>query len=61
MKLILHEREEQAPTLVAKIEEEEHHWKFSPGFERANTDEYMHIIREAIETATRKCAWYIIL
>jgi PPK2 family polyphosphate:nucleotide phosphotransferase len=56
-------KEEQRKRLLRRLENEEHHWKFSPGDlkERACWDEYMKYYEEAInKTATENSPWYII-
>jgi PPK2 family polyphosphate:nucleotide phosphotransferase len=56
-------KEEQRKRLLRRLEEVEHHWKFSPGDlkEREHWDEYMQYYEEAInKTATENAPWYII-
>lgn len=56
-------KEEQRVRLLRRLENEEHHWKFSPGDlkERACWDEYMNHYQEAInKTSTTIAPWYII-
>lgn len=56
-------KEEQRKRLLRRLENEEHHWKFSPGDlkERACWDVYMNFYEEAInKTATSLAPWYII-
>ncbi|WPR72892.1 PPK2 family polyphosphate kinase [Flavobacterium sp. NG2] len=56
-------KEEQRTRLLRRLENEEHHWKFSPGDlkEREHWDEYMQYYEEAInKTATDNAPWYIV-
>ena len=56
-------KEEQRIRLLRRLENEEHHWKFSPGDlkERACWDDYMNYYQEAInKTSTAIAPWYII-
>lgn len=56
-------KEEQRIRLLRRLENEEHHWKFSPGDlkERACWDDYMNYYQEAInKTSTTIAPWYII-
>jgi polyphosphate kinase 2 (PPK2 family) len=56
-------KDEQRKRLLRRLEEEEHHWKFSSGDlkEREHWDEYMEYYEEAINnTATEFAPWYII-
>lgn len=56
-------KEEQRKRLLRRLENEEHHWKFSPGDlkERSHWDDYMEYYQEAInKTATQEAPWYII-
>lgn len=56
-------KEEQRKRLLRRLENEEHHWKFSPGDlkERACWDEYMNYYEEAInKTSTEMAPWYVI-
>ncbi|OCB78022.1 PPK2 family polyphosphate kinase [Flavobacterium crassostreae] len=64
MKFYFHmSKEEQRKRLLRRLENEEHHWKFSPGDlkERERWDDYMKYYEEAInKTATPNAPWYII-
>jgi len=64
MKFYFHmSKEEQRKRLLRRLENEEHHWKFSPGDlkERERWDDYMKYYEEAInKTATENAPWYII-
>lgn len=56
-------KEEQRIRLLRRLENEEHHWKFSPGDlkERACWDDYMKYYEDAInKTSTAIAPWYII-
>ncbi|PWA07263.1 PPK2 family polyphosphate kinase [Flavobacterium psychrotolerans] len=56
-------KEEQRKRLMRRLEEVEHHWKFSPGDlkEREHWDEYMQYYEEAINKTSKKHApWYIV-
>jgi PPK2 family polyphosphate:nucleotide phosphotransferase len=56
-------KEEQRKRLLRRLENEEHHWKFSPGDlkERERWDDYMKFYEEAInQTATENAPWYVI-
>ncbi|WP_310381914.1 PPK2 family polyphosphate kinase [Flavobacterium sp.] len=56
-------KEEQRIRLLRRLENEEHHWKFSPGDlkERAYWDDYMNYYQDAInKTSTAIAPWYII-
>ena len=56
-------KEEQRKRLLRRLENEEHHWKFSPGDlkEREHWDEYMQYYEEAInKTAKEHAPWYIV-
>lgn len=56
-------KEEQRKRLLRRLENEEHHWKFSPGDlkERACWDAYMNYYEEAInKTSTEIAPWYVI-
>lgn len=56
-------KEEQRKRLLRRLENMEHHWKFSPGDlkEREHWDAYMQYHEEAInKTAVEKAPWYII-
>lgn len=64
MKFYLHlSKEEQRERLLRRLEEEKHHWKFSPGDlkEREHWKEYQQYYEEAInKTSTAYAPWYII-
>lgn len=64
LKFYLHlSKEEQRKRLLRRLEEEDHHWKFSPGDlkEREHWDDYMKYYEEAInKTSTAKAPWYVI-
>lgn len=64
LKFFLHlGKEEQRKRLLRRLEEVDHHWKFSPGDlkEREHWEEYMHYYEEAINNTSKKHApWYII-
>lgn len=64
MKFYFHmSKEEQRKRLLRRLEEEKHHWKFSPGDlkEREHWDEYMKYYEEAInKTSSEIAPWYII-
>jgi len=64
MKFYLHlSKEEQRERLLRRLEEEKHHWKFSPGDlkEREYWDEYQKYYEEAInKTSTDYAPWYVI-
>ncbi|MHC0441138.1 PPK2 family polyphosphate kinase [Flavobacterium sp. 3-210] len=64
MKFYMHlSKEEQRERLLRRLEEEKHHWKFSPGDlkEREHWDEYQKYYEEAInKTSTDYAPWYII-
>ena len=54
---------EQGKRLLRRLEEVEHHWKFSPGDlkERERWDDYMKFYQDAInKTSTEIAPWYII-
>ncbi len=56
-------KEEQRKRLLRRLENMEHHWKFSPGDlkEREFWDQYMEYYEEAInKTATENAPWYIV-
>ena len=56
-------KEEQRKRLLRRLEEAEHHWKFSPGDlkERERWDDYMKYYEEAInKTSKPNAPWYII-
>lgn len=64
MKFFLHlSKEEQRERLLRRLEEEKHHWKFSPGDlkEREHWDEYQKYYEEAINKTSKEHApWYIV-
>jgi PPK2 family polyphosphate:nucleotide phosphotransferase len=64
MKFFFHlSKEEQRKRLLRRLENVEHHWKFSPDDlkEREHWDEYMQYYEEAINsTSTANAPWYII-
>ena len=64
MKFFMHlSKEEQRERLLRRLEEEKHHWKFSPGDlkEREHWDEYQKYYEEAInKTSTDYAPWYVI-
>ncbi|UQD57634.1 PPK2 family polyphosphate kinase [Flavobacterium sp. K5-23] len=64
MKFYFHmSKEEQRKRLLRRLENEEHHWKFSAGDlkERDRWGDYMKFYEEAINnTATENAPWYII-
>ena len=64
LKFFLHlSKEEQRERLLRRLEEEKHHWKFSPGDlkEREHWDEYQKYYEEAInKTSTEHAPWYIV-
>lgn len=64
LKFFLHlGKEEQRKRLLRRLEEVDHHWKFSPGDlkEREHWEEYMHYYEEAINKTSKKHApWYIV-
>ena len=64
MKFYLHlSKEEQRERLLRRLEEEKHHWKFSPGDlkEREHWKEYQQYYEEAInKTSTDYAPWYIV-
>ena len=64
LKFYMHlSKEEQKERLLRRLEEEKHHWKFSPGDlkEREHWDEYMQYYEEVINKTSKKNApWYII-
>ena len=56
-------KEEQGKRLLRRLEEVEHHWKFSPGDlkERERWDDYMKFYQDAINrTSTEIAPWYVI-
>ncbi|OOV18721.1 PPK2 family polyphosphate kinase [Flavobacterium sp. LM4] len=64
MKFYMHlSKEEQRERLLRRLEEERHHWKFSPGDlkEREHWKEYMQYYEKAInKTSTDYAPWYVI-
>jgi len=64
MKFFLHlSKEEQRQRLLRRLEEEKHHWKFSPDDlkEREHWDEYQQCYEEAInETSSKQTPWFVI-
>ncbi len=64
IKIFLHiSKKEQKKRLLARIEEKEKNWKFSPGDlpERALWDDYMTVYEEAInETSKKHAPWFVI-
>lgn len=64
LKFYMHlSREEQRKRLLRRLEQEEHHWKFSPGDlqERARWDDYMQYYQEAINaTSIPQAPWYVV-
>lgn len=64
LKFFLHlSKEEQRKRLLRRLEEEAHHWKFSPGDlkEREHWDSYMKYYEEAInKTSTKNAPWYVV-
>jgi PPK2 family polyphosphate:nucleotide phosphotransferase len=64
MKFYLHlSKDEQRERLLRRLEEEKHHWKFSPGDlkEREHWDEYRQYYEEAInKTSTEHAPWYVV-
>lgn len=64
LKFYLHmSKEEQRKRLLRRLEEEVHHWKFSPGDlkEREHWDDYMKYYQEAInKTSKVNAPWYVI-
>ncbi|CAD0007953.1 PPK2 family polyphosphate kinase [Flavobacterium chungangense] len=64
MKFYMHlSKEEQRERLLRRLEEEKHHWKFSPGDlkEREHWKEYMQYYEKAInKTSTDYAPWYVI-
>ncbi|KDN54982.1 PPK2 family polyphosphate kinase [Flavobacterium seoulense] len=64
LKFYLHlSKDEQRKRLLRRLEEEAHHWKFSPGDlkERERWDDYMKYYEEAINaTSTENAPWYIV-
>ena len=64
MKFFLHlSKDEQKDRLLRRLEEEKHHWKFSPGDlkEREHWAEYQQYYEEAInQTSTDYAPWYVV-
>lgn len=64
LKFFLHlSKEEQRKRLLRRLENEEQHWKFSPGDlkEREHWDDYQKYYEEAInKTATEHAPWFIV-
>jgi len=64
IKFFLHlGKEEQRKRLLRRLDQVDHHWKFSPGDlkEREHWEEYMHYYEEAINNTTKEHApWYIV-
>ena len=64
IKFFLHlGKEEQRKRLLRRLNQVDHHWKFSPGDlkEREHWEEYMHYYEEAINNTTKAHApWYIV-
>jgi PPK2 family polyphosphate:nucleotide phosphotransferase len=64
LKFYLHmSKEEQRNRLLRRLEEEEHHWKFSAGDlkERECWDDYMEYYEEVInKTSTKNAPWYVV-
>ncbi len=64
LKFFLHlSKEEQRQRLLRRLEEEKHHWKFSPADlkEREHWEEYQKYYEEAInKTSTELAPWYIV-
>tara|TARA_R110002124_G_scaffold105634_6_gene256773 strand:+ start:690 stop:1568 length:879 start_codon:yes stop_codon:yes gene_type:complete len=64
LKFYLHlSKDEQRKRLLRRLEEEEHHWKFSAGDlkERERWDDYMKYYEEAInKTSTENAPWYVV-
>lgn len=64
LKFYLHmSKEEQRKRLLRRLEEEVHHWKFSPGDlkEREHWNDYMKYYQEAInKTSKVNAPWYVI-
>ena len=64
LKFFLHlGKEEQRKRLLRRLDQVDHHWKFSPGDlkEREHWEEYMHYYEEAINKTSKKHApWYIV-
>jgi PPK2 family polyphosphate:nucleotide phosphotransferase len=64
LKFFLHlSKEEQRTRLLRRLEEEKHHWKFSPADlkERQHWDEYQKYYEEAINQTSKKHApWYVV-
>ena len=64
LKFYMHlSKDEQKERLLRRLEEEKHHWKFSPGDlkEREHWDEYMQYYEEVIaKTSKKRAPWYIV-
>lgn len=64
LKFYLHlSKEEQRKRLLRRLEEEAHHWKFSPGDlkEREHWNDYMKYYEEAInKTSAENAPWYVV-
>lgn len=64
LKFFLHlSKEEQRQRLLRRLEEDKHHWKFSPGDlkERKEWDEYQQFYEEAInKTSADLTPWFVI-
>lgn len=64
LKFFLHlSKEEQRQRLLRRLEEEKHHWKFSPGDlkERGHWDDYQRYYEEAInKTSSGQTPWFVI-
>ena len=56
-------KDEQRKRLLRRLENEEHHWKFSPGDlkERERWDDYMKYYEEAInKTSKQNAPWFVV-
>lgn len=64
LKFYLHlSKDEQRKRLLRRLEEEEHHWKFSPGDlkERERWEDYIKCYEEAInKTSTENAPWFVV-
>ena len=64
LKFYLHlSKDEQRKRLLRRLEEEEHHWKFSPGDlkEREHWEDYIKCYEEAInKTSTKNAPWFVV-
>jgi len=64
LKFYLHlSKDEQRKRLLRRLEEEQHHWKFSPGDlkERERWDDYIKCYEEAInKTSTKNAPWFVV-